>query len=102
MGIRLVFTFNREVFRLEVVDRKIWYFDRKWNKQIKLIPKDEEFILKIIKSRNKIPAHFINLFNLTKEEKEEYDMALTDEALADVCITDVRKKGAVLQQRELI
>lgn len=102
MGIRLVFVINREAFRIDVSNKKISYLDRKFKKTITLIPKDEDFVKKIILSRNKIPLHFIDLFNLTKEEQEEYDNAKTDKELADICVRDCRKKGALLQKREEI
>jgi len=102
MGIRLVFTINKEVFKIEVSNREISYMDRKFNKLIRLIPKDEEFWMKIVKSRNKIPPYFMELFNLTKEEQEEYDNAKDDFELSEICIRDCRRKGAVLQKREVI
>ena len=94
--ISLVFTINREVFRLQIENKHIWYSDRKWKRAIRLIPKDEEFMKKIIMSRNRIPAGLKELFTLTKTEQEEYDAAKTDEDLKDLCIRDARKKGATI------
>lgn len=102
MGIRLVFVINKEPFRIEVSNRVISYTDRKFNKMIKLIPKDEDFWKKIVLSRNKIPTYFMELFNLTKEEQEEYNNAKDDLELSEICIRDCRRKGAVLQKREVI
>jgi len=102
MGIRLVFTINREAFRIDIVDKRISYLDRKFTRLITLIPKDKDFIKKITLSRNKIPLHFIDLFNLTNEEQKEYDSAKDDEELAEICIRDCRKKGALLQKKETI
>jgi len=102
MGIRLVFVINREAFRVDISEKKISYIDRRFTKLITLIPKDKEFIKKILLSRNKIPLHFIDLFNLTNEEQKEYDNAKTDEELAEICIRDCRRKGAVLQKKENI
>jgi len=98
--IRLVFTINREIFKIEIREKEIWYFDRIWKKQIRLIPKDEEFIKKIRLSRNKIPSNFTDLFNLTAEEQKEWEGAKTEEDLAEICIKDIRKKGAKLLKRE--
>lgn len=100
--IRLVFTINRETFRVDIEDKHIWYVDRMYTKTIRLIPRDEMFTRKIILSRNKIPKHFIDWFNLTKEEQEEYDAAKDDKELAEICIKDCLKKGAVLQKKEII
>jgi hypothetical protein len=102
MGYRLIFTINREAFRIDIENKKISYIDRKFNRLITLIPRDEDFIKKVICSRNKIPTHFIDLFNLTKEEQIEYDNAKTDEELAEVCIKDCRTKGAILLKKEII
>ena len=41
--ISLVFSINREVFRITIDKKRIWYLDRKWKKQIRLVPKDEDF-----------------------------------------------------------
>jgi len=102
MGYRLIFTINREAFRIDIENKKISYIDRKFNRLITLIPRDEDFIKKVICSRNKIPSNFIDLFNLTKEEQAEYDNAKTDEELAEVCIKDCRTKGAILLKKETI
>jgi len=102
MGYRLIFTINREAFRIDIENKKISYIDRKFNRLITLVPRDEDFIKKVICSRNKIPSNFIDLFNLTKEEQAEYDNAKTDEELAEVCIKDCRTKGAILLKKETI
>ena len=100
MTINLAFTVNREVFQLKIINKEIFYADRKWNSEIRLVPKDEKFIMKVRLSRNKLPAHIIEMFNLTKLEQEEYDNAKDEEELAIICITDARKKGAKLLKRE--
>ena len=94
--ISLVFTINREVFRLQIENKKIWYSDRKWKRAIRLIPKDDDFMKKIIMSRNKIPAGLKELFVLTKTEQEEYDKAKTDMDLKLLCVRDARRKGATI------
>jgi len=94
--INLVFTINREVFRISIDDKTIWYSDRKWKKAIRLIPKDNNFILKIKLSRNAIPYSLIDFFDLTSEEQEEYSNCETDKELAEICIRDAKKKGAIL------
>jgi len=93
---------NKEVFNITIDNKVIWYRDRKWNKSIRLIPKDEEFIKKILMSRNKIPADLKDMFSLTEEEQAEYNNAKTDEELAQICIKDVRCKGARLIHKEII
>lgn len=95
--IRLVFTVGREILSLEIRGEEIWYKDRKWEKQIRLIPKDTDFILKIKMSRNKLPSTLIDMFTLTKEEEVQYEKAKhCENALAEQCILDVKKKGGKL------
>ena len=100
--IRLVFTINREMFRIEIKGREIFYSDRKWERAIRLIPKDEEFTMKILMSRNKIPTSITQMFELTDEEKKEYENTNTEEELAVICIKDAKKRGALLAKQEKI
>ncbi len=99
--IRLAFIVNRETFRIEIDGKNIWYTDRRWDRAIKLIPKDEDFIKKILFSRGKIPNIIKDLFALTKKEKKEYDNAKDSRELADICIRDCRKMGARLLKKEV-
>ena len=104
MGIRLVFTIQRETFYLEIVGKEIFYGDRIWKNKLRLVPKDETIAHKIRMGRNKYPHLNMKTFNeffaLTEEEIKEYEGAKDDEELADICIRDVRKKGGVLRQRK--
>lgn len=98
--IKLTFTINKEVMNFIVTDRNIWYKDRVWKGGVRCIPRDEEFIKKIIASRNKIPYKLISMFNLSKENQEEYNKAKDDDALAEIIIKDCKSKGLVLLSRE--
>ena len=98
--ITLTFRVNREIFRIVIENREIFYADRIWKRQIRFIPKDDDFIMKIIKSRNKIPKSMIQMFELTPKEKEQYEGAKTDEELAQICIKDVRMRGGSLIKKE--
>lgn len=100
--IRLAFIINRETFRIEIDGRDIWYTDRRWGRAIRLIPRDEDFLKKILFSRGKIPPIIKNLFTLTNKEKEEYDNAKDTRELADICIRDCRKNGARLIKKDPI
>lgn len=104
MGIKLVFTIQRDVFNIEIVGREVFYSDRIWKNKIRLVPEDEGFAKKIIMSRNRMPnvnlETFKILFTLTPEELEEYNSAKTEAELADICVKDVRKKGGVLRKRD--
>jgi len=101
MVIKLIFSINREVFRIDIENKVIWYSDRKWKRAIKLIPKDKGFIKKIILSRNTLPEILKELFELTKPEQEEYDNAKDDNELANICEKDIKKKGALLIERKI-
>ena len=101
MIIKLAFIINRETFRIEIEGKDIWYTDRRWDRAIRLIPRDENFLKKILFSRGKIPPIIKNLFTLTKTEKEEYDDAKDTRELADICIRDCKRHGAILLKEEI-
>lgn len=103
--IKLTFLINREVFHFKIDNRMIYYTDKNYhNNFIQCIPKDMEFIRKIIASRNKIPRSLINMFNLTKKDQEEYDNAKTDEELSFIIQKDIKIKipGSRLLSQEVI
>jgi len=102
MTIKIAFIVNRETFRIEIKDKTIWYSDRKWDKSIRLIPKDEQFMKKILLSRNKIPMVIKEMFDLTKKEIIEYEQAKTENDLAEICVKDCMLKGARLLSKEVI
>jgi hypothetical protein len=102
MTIRLTFSINKEPFRVTVYKREIYYSDRFWDRPIRLIPKDAEFIMKIVKSRNKIPPIIKEMFELTKSEQEEYNLAQTEEDLANICIKDAKSRGGLFLNKEVI
>jgi len=91
---------NREIIKIEIEGKDIWYGDRFWKHRIRLIPKDEDFIKKVTMSRNAIPNIIKDLFNLTKKEQEEYNNAKTEEDLAEICTKDVKMKGGLLIKQE--
>lgn len=99
--IKLAFIINRETFRIEIQDKSIWYADRRWDRTIRLIPKDENFLKKILFSRGKIPPIIKDLFTLTKTEQEEYDSAKDAKELADICKRDCQKWGARLLKESI-
>ena len=99
--IKLAFIVNRETFRIEIEGKNIYYADRRWDRSIRLIPRDENFVKKILFSRGKIPSFIKDLFSLTNEEKEEYEKAEDEDALSDICIRDCRKWGAKLLKRDI-
>jgi len=92
---------NRETFRIEIEEKSIWYTDRRWGRAIRLIPRDEDFLKKILFSRGRIPPIIKDLFTLTKKEQEEYDNAKDSRELADICIRDCRGYGSRLLKEEV-
>ena len=98
--INLTFNFFNETMNFSVSNREVHYKDKVWAKGIRCIPKDEEFVKKILMMRNKVPSKLITMFNLSKEDQAEYDNAKTDEELAQIIIKDCSKKGVKLIKRE--
>ena len=99
--IKLIFRMGREVFNVYVDGEEIWYSDRKWEKGIRCIPKDELFIKKVKFSRNALPDFLLDLFTLTEEEEKQYEENKhSEDKLADQIIKDVKKIGGELVKRE--
>lgn len=99
--IRISFIYNREILNFAIQDKIIKYTDRKWSKWIQCIPKDKDFIKKIIFSRGKFPNFLIKMFELTDKEQVEYDSAKTDEELSEIVIKDAKGKGCKLLSKKI-
>lgn len=97
--IKLVFSFNREIMQFIILNKEIYYTDRVWQNWIRILPKDPALVRKLIMSRNRLPKHIINMFNLTWREVEEYNRAKDDEELAEIVINDAKKKGCKFERR---
>ena len=93
---KVVMSINREMLTFLVINRKIYYTDRKIGVLIRLMPKPRNLIILIQKSRNRIPAFIAQLFNFTKEEIDEYNGAKTVDDLVNIIIKDGKKNGCVL------
>lgn len=98
--IRLSFTFNREPMNFVVHNREIFYTDRIWKGWIRCVPRDENLIRKVTLSRNKIPSQLLRMFTLSEKEKEEYNLAENDNAMADIIIKDAKNKGLKFEWRK--
>ena len=94
--IRLVLSANRELMHFLVIDRNVYYTDRKWALWIRCLPRPDNFITKIRQSRNAFPAFLINSFSFNEEEQREYDSAKSEKEIADIIIKDARTKGCRL------
>ncbi len=99
---KLIFVVNRETFVLTVEGKEIYYSDRKLLHKVRLIPQDADLKRRIILSRNRLSPNILQWFSLNKEEQAEYDSAKTEDELAEICIKDAKKQGALLEKREVI
>ena len=93
---KIVMSINREMLTFLIIDKKLYYTDRKIGVLIRLLPKPRNLIVLIQKSRNRIPAFIAQLFNFTKEEIDEYNGAKTVDDLANIVIKDGKKNGCIL------
>ncbi len=100
--IKLIFTKEREVFTIEILNKIVTYWDRKQKLSIQFMPKDPETRKKVIMSRNRIPQYILQLIEEANSGKnlEEYNTAKTDEELVPIIKRDCLIKGCVLQKRE--
>lgn len=93
---KIVMSINREMLTFLIIDKRIYYTDRKFGALIRVLPKPRNLIMIIQKSRNRIPMFIAQLFNLTKEEMDEYEAAQTIDQLAEIIIRDGKKNGCIL------
>lgn len=94
--IRLVFSANRELIHFLVIEKNVYYTDRKWATWIRCLPKPENFIQKIKLSRNKFPSFLVNLFNFSEQEIAQYSAAKDEAGIADLIVADAKTKGCRL------
>lgn len=93
---KIVLSINREILTFIIVDRKIYYTDRKFGALIRIMPRPKNLVSLIARTRNRVPMFIANLFNFTKEELAEYEMANTVDKLAEIIIRDGKKNGCIL------
>jgi len=98
--ISLSFMVGRDVMHFAVQEKEIFYKDRIFSEGIRCIPKDEQFIRKVINSRGRYPKKLITMFSLNENQQKEYDEAKTEEDLANIIIKDCKKKGMSLLRKE--
>lgn len=93
---KIVMSVNREILTFLIIERNIYYSDRKLHTLIRVLPKPRNLLATIAKSRNRIPMFISQLFNLSKAEMDEYNAAQTVDDLADIIIRDGKKNGCIL------
>jgi len=93
---KIVMSINREILTFLIIDRKIYYTDRKIGILLRLLPKPRNLLTLIAKSRNRIPAFIAKLFEFKQAELDEYNNAKTVDELAAIVISDGKKNGCIL------
>jgi len=97
----LVFAYNRELMHFVIKENKeVFYTDRKWAAFIRILPRPEDLIKKIVSSRNRIPSSITQLFNYTEVEKKEYETAKDMDEVSNIIIRDCRMRGLQLIKNE--
>ena len=90
---------NRDIIHLEVNGKVITYFDKIWGAGVQFMPKDPQFVLKLLKARNRIPFsnHIISWINESNSGKnlEEYNSCQTEEDIIKFVRSDCAKKGLI-------
>lgn len=93
--IKLLFEKNKQFFIITIDNHVIKYWDKLqgkvWGQSLQYLPPDPEVKKKILLSRNKIPAQFIDLFKISEEEMKEFENAKTDEELKELVIRDCKR-----------
>jgi hypothetical protein len=99
--IRLLFTYEREVLIFEIENKVIVYRDRKWQTGIKFIPKDVEFVKKVIFSRNALSHNLIKWIAEANSGKSlaEWQACKDDEEVAEIVKRDACSRGCVFKNK---
>lgn len=98
--IKLIFTFEREVIIFEINNKKIRYYDRKWQNGINFIPRDNDFVKLVLFSRNRINHNIVEWINDANagSNLKEWEDCKDDEEVAVIVKRDAKIKGCVLQK----
>jgi hypothetical protein len=94
--IKIILTRDRELLNFIIIKKEVFYSDRKWNKYLRILPKDKDLIKQIKLSRNRIPIFLAELFNLSKKELEEYENAKEEKELMEIIVKDAKLNGCLL------
>ena len=86
---------QRKILGFEVDGRIVRYIDDIWKKGVQIMPKDDNYVRKLIRSNNqefKMLAAMIMDANKGKD-LEEYNACETEEDLANMIRKDMNSKG---------
>lgn len=86
---------QRRIISFDIDGKDIIYYDNIWKKGIKIMPKDENLIRKMLRSGEKSLKVMVALiFDANKGESlEEYNSCKTEEDLAEMIRKDCSIKG---------
>jgi hypothetical protein len=90
--IRMIFTVNREMVNFIIIDKYIYYSDRKTKSYVRCLPKPEKLI--------DIQKKLERMFTLTDEELKEYESCKTEDDIAKAVIKDAALKSCRLVIRK--
>lgn len=98
--LKLLFELRKYYFVITIDNHKILYWDNKhgkiWGTSLQYLPPDPNTIKKVIMSRNRIPAYFIDLLKPSEEDLVEFEKAKSDEELMELVIRDAKKHSCNL------
>jgi hypothetical protein len=94
--IKLILSRDRELLNFIILKKEVFYSDKRWDKWIRILPKDESLVKQIKLSRNRIPIFLADLFNLSKKELEEYENAKEEKELMEIIVKDAKLNGCLL------
>lgn len=86
--IRMIFNINREMINFIIIDKYIYYSDRKTKSYIRCLPKPEKLL--------EIQKKLDRMFTFTEEELNEYSGYQTEEEVSKAVIRDAALKSCRL------
>ena len=96
---------NRDIINLKIEGRIITYYDKIWKAGVQFIPKDPQFMLKLLQSRNRIPFanHILQWVNESNSGKnlEQYNNCKTEEELAEMVRADAKSKALIEVKKDV-
>jgi len=99
MTVKIMAEKSGQYFIITIQDKKVLYYDKfeggLWGGSLQYLPTDYANVMqKINASRNKIPAHFKDMFLVSTEELKEYEDAKDDEnKLKEIVLRDIKRNN---------
>jgi hypothetical protein len=101
-----MFEKSKSYFIIEIDGKRILYKDKLqgelWGGSLQYLPPDPSVKMKIITSRNRIPAWFIDLFTISPNELKEFEDAKDENELKEIVLKDCKNNGCRLIKEEKI